>query len=777
MRFRVAPAIGLLTAATVVLGSTSSAAVAAPGRTGDAQRFGTWTGYEVGAQPIAVVSADLDGDGAPDVAYARQSSGHNTMVVQLNAGDGSMRRATGYRATPRSNDIAAGDLDGDGDQDIVVVSEGVSITNTVIDLYLNDGTGRFAHITASGGHGAQRVVLADLDDDADLDLAVTSAFSQQTVSVLLGRGDGTFRREQLVVVGTDTTGIDAADLDGDGLLDLAVGWNDTNIASYVALLVNRGSGSFTVAKNVALPVNVGSPVVAAGDFNADGRADIAAAGTGSGAHFVLRNRGGLSFTSTTYAAGFTSTNLLAADVDGDGMTDLLSATVGTSNTGTVSYLRNQGRGVLAPPVSVDAGAQPWDVAVGDFDGDGRLDLAVANNGSGTGGIHPQRPDGSFADRPVYPAVPGELPLDTASADFDGDGLPDMAVSQIDITSGGADVVAILHNDGSGAMRLNQTLPTGTDSHAKSLYASDLNGDGYPDLLWTPEQFTTGPYSLVVALNDGDGSFGALQTYTLTSNGTGHVTTADLDGDGDQDAIVANNRGPSGVRVLLNRGDGTFRPDYAVAMGDFQEMAIGVDLDGDGVVDIAAVEPQVDGSSQALMVVRGRGGATFGRPTTYTVGNGPREIAAGDLDGDGDLDLVTANQGGDAISNFSLESTTVLLNGRDGTFGSISTLPTEQAYRYFDQFAVALGDIDGDGALDIVAAHPHGQTVGVYYGVGDGRFRPEVRYGVHANATDVNLADYNGDRRLDIGVPTTENDGAVFPTGGVSVLLNRRLPPA
>jgi FG-GAP-like repeat len=757
--------IGSLTAGAAPVAS-------APLRPGDSKRFDTWTGYEVGRFPKAVVSADFNGDGAPDVAYARYDFFHNKMAVQLNLGDGTMKKATSTTATADSNDIAAGDIDGDGDQDIVVVAEGSSLTNTVIDLYLNNGAGRFTHVTATGGHGAQRVALADLNGDTRLDLAITNYSSQKTVSVLLGNGNGTFQPETLYTAGANTTGIVATDLDGDGVLDLAVGWYDNIfLKSYVALLVNDGTGHFTVSKNVLL-TNIGSPVVAAADYNGDGLQDLAAAGSGSDQHIVLLNRGNLSFTQTVYLAGSNSSNLRAADVDADEDPDLVSATIGSTSTGMLSYLKNRGNGTFARSVSIDAGAQPSDVDVADFNRDGRPDLAVANGGATTGEIQPQRANGTFANPPIYLGVAGEIVLDTTSADFNRDGDVDMALSEIDPFSSGNDQVVVFENDGSGAMTSVQTLPSGTDSHAKSVVASDLNGDGAPDLMWTPEAFS-GTYKLAVSLNDGNGSFGAVTTYSLMSNGTGHVTTADVDGDGDQDALVANDRGPNSVSVSLNNGDGTFQPDYAVQMGESQEMAVGVDLNGDGLVDLAAVDPKAGGSGRAVLVAFGTGGGLFGPATTYTVGNGPREIAAGDFNRDGHPDLVTANEGGDDISTFADESTSVLLNVGNGTFSSISTLPSETIPRYFNEFAVAVGDVDGDGALDIVVAHPQGQNVGVYYGNGMGAFQKlDVRYGVHLGMTDVNLADYNGDGKLDVGGPDAVNGASIFPPGGVGVMVNQ-----
>src|SRR6185436_16797770 len=119
-------------------------------------------------------------------------------------------------------------------------------------------------------------------------------------------------------------------------------------------------------------------------------------------------------------------------------------------------------------------------------GDGRLDVATANQLSGTGSIMLQLPNGRFVSAPVHEAIPDLLPLDSASADFDGDGRIDMALDTIDITSQRKDRVAIMHNTGDGRMQLVGALRTGTDAHAKAVIAADLNGDGHPDLAWTPE---------------------------------------------------------------------------------------------------------------------------------------------------------------------------------------------------------------------------------------------------------------------------------------------------
>ena len=167
----------LVTALVVLLLQTGAASAARPAtpQPGDAGIFETWTGYQSGRFLEAVVSADLNNDGHADAAWARQDFGQNRMQVQLNLGDGTLGTSVSYPAQSQSNDIAVGDLDGDGDPDLVVISQGDNLANNVIDLYFNNGNGTFTRTTDQGGHGPTRLALADLDGDGDLDLALRTS--------------------------------------------------------------------------------------------------------------------------------------------------------------------------------------------------------------------------------------------------------------------------------------------------------------------------------------------------------------------------------------------------------------------------------------------------------------------------------------------------------------------------------------------------------------------------------------------------------------------------
>ncbi|MER3544499.1 MAG: hypothetical protein C4311_07800 [Chloroflexota bacterium] len=228
--------------------------------------------------------------------------------------------------------------------------------------------------------------------------------------------------------------------------------------------------------------------------------------------------------------------------------------------------------------------------------------------------------------------------------------------------------------------------------------------------------------------------------------------------------MANNRsGPSAfceavsrtVRVALNNGNGTFQPDYGVEVFPLPEMAIGADLNSDGLTDIAA-------SSAQVSVALGTGGGQFAPPVIYDAGG--TELAAADLDGDSDLDI--------AISDGSTATAYVLRNNGSGQFTQIATYVGEVISGYRNGMAIAIGDLDSDGALDLVVANGSGNNVGVYFGNGDGTFEmPQIRYGTHNCLVDLDLADFNGDGLLDVVGPACVGPSFATPRG-ITVLLNR-----
>jgi hypothetical protein len=272
------------------------------------------------------------------------------------------------------------------------------------------------------------LVLVDLDGDGLLDVAVTDA-ANNAVNVLKNLGDGGFAKLS-GSFGTDTgpEGLSAGDLNGDGLPDLAVATDNGT----VSVLLNTGGGTF--AQRQDYPISIGTsvavspPMVAIGDLNGDGAPDLVvpngAGEVGAGAVAVLLSEGNGRFASpVTYATDNLPWAAAIADFDGDGLPDLA---ISCRNAGTVNILRNHGGGVFEPRVSYPGCGASFTIASGDFNRDGWPDLAVVSVGESGVCVLLNQGSGVFGAPKAY--VSGRGATGLALADFNGDGLQDFAVN-------------------------------------------------------------------------------------------------------------------------------------------------------------------------------------------------------------------------------------------------------------------------------------------------------------------------------------------------------------
>jgi hypothetical protein len=356
----------------------------------------------------------------------------------------------------------------------------------------------------------------------------------------------------------------------------------------------------------------------------------------------------ISFTRFDYDAGGPGIALAAGDVDGDGDVDLAVANWVRQ---AVSVLRNQGDGTFAAPERYRTREEPLAIVMADVDADGDLDLVIGNfSGSRPVAVLFNRGQGTF-DQPVsYRGSTGAPAEAVAVVDVDGDGELDLAVATN--SSSSDDVVTVFRNRG-GEVRWprRRFQPAGNypvaPSGPLSLAAGDLDGDGFPDLV---SPIDVAPPGAVLSLlyNQGDGTFAPHVDLPLR-NTANDVAIGDLDGDGDQDLAVAigwqyETPNYDAVSVLLNRGDGIFAApvDYRVGVGrdPYWPVALALgDLDGDGDLDVVFANYMDPGSVGVLL---NQGAGVFASAGEYAVGQGPNDVVVGDFNGDGRPDLAASS---------------------------------------------------------------------------------------------------------------------------------------
>ena len=342
-------------------------------------------------------------------------------------------------------------------------------------------------------------------------------------------GHGTFAAAVNYGAGDAPKSVTAADLDGDGDIDLAVASIRSN---NVSILLNNGLGSYATAVNYG--AGSGPISVTAADLDGDGDMDLAAANRYSDNVSVLLNNGTGSYAAAVnYGVGDTPWSVTAADLDGDADMDLVVANFLSDN---ISVLLNNGSGSYAAAVNYNVGSHPMSVTAADLDGDGDADLAVANGFSDNLSVLLNGGSGNFAAAVNYGA--GDSPYSVTAADLDGDGDIDLAVADTF-----SDNASVLLNNGLGIYAAAVNYSVG--SRPWSVTAADLDGDGDTDLAMANYLGS----NVSVLLNSGSGSYAAAVNY-----GVGYrpisVTAADLDGDGDSDLAVANETNNT-VSVLLN----------------------------------------------------------------------------------------------------------------------------------------------------------------------------------------------------------------------------------
>jgi hypothetical protein len=633
---------------SVLFGSGDGAFASSVSHTSGVESMLTGTG--------SIATLDLDGNGSLDLVVA-----HSTLPrlgVLLGTPDGGFASGVAYPVEDNPSAFTLGDFNGDGIADIAA-----AIGTGAVSVLLGHGDGTFgSQIVTPIGDIPKSIASGDLNHDGRLDVVTVGS---NEVAVLLGRGAGSFVKAQVYESTSTHYTVAIADFDGDGHLDLVLPVTCSpfpNPQTWLEILLGRGDGTFSnrISYDTAPTCLEG---IAVADINGDRAADLVT----SPFSFLL-GKGDGSFMPETINSKASGGSLLGlGDWNGDSKLDLAS-----SSANWVAVHLGDGHGNFGSSELYRTGLEPHSLSLADLDQNGVLDVATADAFSyHGGGAFPSSVgvllgagDGTFLARIDNQNLTG-LHYAAAAVDLNGDGWPDL------VTRDTGSSIAVLLGTGDG--HFSQPVTWDVGSSISSLVSGDLNGDGRPDLVATG----FGPGTLMLMFGKGDGTFSAQVSSELASD-PGGIALLDANGDAALDIAIAFAETGT-VSVRLGKGEGSFAPQRTYATGAQNSQLTAADLNADGKRDL------VTWGSDSISVLMGIGDGSFAPPVSYA-GSASRLVAV-NLDPNGAQDLVFSGASG----------ITILFGAGDGTLTcSASYAPG------LNPTDLAVGDLNRDGRMDVAA---------------------------------------------------------------------------
>lgn len=740
--------------------------------------LGNYSNASISLGGSSTISPDT---GASNIGTATISvSGNFKGAISVSPSSGAVRVLNAYPAGNYTVTVRAADFAG--------FSVTRSFTLTVTNIS-SCNTLDFAGIRATVGINPSGLVTADFNGDGRQDAATANQLSNN-ISVLLGNGAGSFGTVTNFALSNGAnspSSIAVGDFNGDNKADLAVGNLNGGIWQ-ISVFIGTGTGNFAAPVNFASGSNAQITIIVVGDFNGDGRQDIAARNLSGALTIILRNTANNGFDAPTLISGAPVGSMAAADFNQDGRHDLA---VGRGGQNVVTALIRNAANNDFDQVNLTINGSAQQIAVGDFTGDGRQDIAVSHS---SGGVDVLPRNALGFDAPVFASASVSSPMEAgdfntdgrldlafvssnqptilfrnaantnfdsqffvgttlslnriAVADFTGDGRADIA--GLNFVSGSPGGVLVVRRSGTNPnFDLSPTTTLGSNSFTDAALG-DFDNDGRQDLATA----TNGTFSVAIQKGAGNGGFTNL-TNAVLNNGnilSGTITAADFNNDGNTDLIVGNTS-INGFSILNGAGNGSFAAaiDFPVGFAPIR-FAVG-DFNGDGRADFALNRQN---SNQTLIYLRNTANSGFETAVTISHAASPNWLTVGDFNNDGNDDF--------AVGFFSTNNFAVILRnaGNSGFDVPVSYVTTN------GNTQLTTADFDGDGNLDIAAAQ---NEISVYYGSATGVFGTPTSYGGSLTATYVESGDFNGDGRQDIVAAVSNYFGSNGRANVVVLLRN------
>jgi len=681
-----------------------------------------------------------------------------------------------YETTSGCSDVGIIDVDGDGIEDVLAVSGG-NFTSYSKGL----GNGTFAQAIELPYSGGSDLMLVDTNNDGDLDIV---RYSSGFMNLSINNGNGTFAVPVSANVNsiTNPTEIAVGDVTGDGYIDFVINDKDQDL-----IHIFKGTVAGLIGDSFSIATSDKPTNVQVGNIDADNIDDIVCSYDQLNQITIYTALGGENFSvenipiSATISSGLASIEI--GDLTGDGVNEVMIAGL------TQLIVLTEVNGSIETLDEVFMGAYAYGSIIGDWNNDGALDVAWANNNLGGITVNLNSGDGTFESQTNFLISSGGASEELAAADMNNDGNLDIIVAN------GFDAnFAYLEGHGDGTFGA-QNLLTGYSS--EGFAAEDFDNDGDIDVVATNNGSIISSF-LSVSLNNGDGTF---QDTNMIPNiyGSGECLAIHIDNDNNLDLAIHTS---IGYAIRLGNGDGTFDTEVLfetnnMNAGGERPIASG-DFNGDGDIDLAGARP----GSNTVSVVLGNGNASFGAPILLEDIEYPRTLHTADLNNDGRSDLIVCANTIDEVwiyfgnTNGSFSAPLVLnavgnpqglttfdanedgitdlivaspnanklytfISNNNGTFQNAieSIITTNSNCNGLDY-----GDINQDDHLDVVGAFYQTNEAGVFFGNGDGSFQPAITYAMDSSPTKVMVADFNNDGALDF---SSLNTGI----NNISVVLN------